>query len=280
MASFNSIQMSSMVPAGSYSMAIVNIGGEWFSEVQGLLQAVSPPRYTAPADLVCFSESCITGSGRTTRQVAYQVGIWSQDWGALANYNWLFASQKITVASFGTIQATAWHPVRAEEMMYWFLMGGLAVRTMIEEKQTSGAVSWLRPGVTILSTPAKSNKSDRQNELTNWIEKLESLSRLAPGWNRQGAPAPSEEAIRVARQFIEAMVNNDQPPTRVAASAVGGVGVTRQVAERIVYIEFYNDGKACALLTDDEEDERVIDVAPKGGTYWKLLTEVKAYLNG
>src|SRR5712671_2276675 len=94
-----------------------------------------------------------------------------------------------------------------------------------------------------------------RNELAQWIGKLESLSKLAPGWNRHGAPAPSKEAIRAARQFIEALVNDGQPPTRVAASAVGGVGVTRQVGERLAYIEFYNDGAACALLADDAGDE-------------------------
>jgi hypothetical protein len=67
----------------------------------------------------------------------------------------------------------------------------------------------------------------------SWIEKLESLSKLEPGWNRQGAPAPSAEAIAAAREFIDALVNDGQEPTRVAASAVGGVGVTRQIGARM-----------------------------------------------
>jgi hypothetical protein len=118
------------------------------------------------------------------------------------------------------------------------------------------------------------------NHLAQWFRILEALSRLAPGWNRQGAPAPSEESIRAARQFIVALVNDGQPPTRVAASAIGGVGVTRRVGERMAYIEFCNNGTACALMADDAADERVLDVAPERGTFRGLLDEVKAYLHG
>jgi hypothetical protein len=116
--------------------------------------------------------------------------------------------------------------------------------------------------------------------LANWLGKLESLSKLTPGWNRHGAPAPSKEAIQAARNFVEALVNDGQPPTRVAASAVGGVGVTRQAGERIAYVEFYNNGRASALLADDSADERVIDIEPDRREFTDLLTEVKAFLNG
>jgi hypothetical protein len=121
----------------------------------------------------------------------------------------------------------------------------------------------------------------RREELAPWLAKLDGLSRLAFGWNRHGAPAPSEAAIRQARQLIEAMVNDQQPPTRVAASAVGGVGVTRRVRDRMAYIEFYNNGTGCALLTGydaNEAEERIVDVGR--GAFKDLLNELKAYLNG
>jgi len=118
------------------------------------------------------------------------------------------------------------------------------------------------------------------NHLAKWIDQLDGLSRLPPGWNRQGAPAPSKEAIGAARRFIEAMINDGQAPTRVAASAVGGVGVTRQIGDRMAYVEFYNDGTACALLADNAGEERVVRVTPEPGTVRDLLDEVKAYLNG
>jgi hypothetical protein len=121
----------------------------------------------------------------------------------------------------------------------------------------------------------------RGEALAPWVAILEGLSRLAPGWNRHGAPAPSKAAIRQARQLIEAMVKHHQPPTRVAASAVGGVGITRRLGNRMAYIEFYNNGAGCALLTGDEAneaEERLLDVG--SGAFKDLLSELKAYLNG
>ena len=55
------------------------------------------------------------------------------------------------------------------------------------------------------------------------IENLDGLCKLADGWDQQGAPAPSEVAIRAARQFIEALSKTDSlrrawPPPRLAAS--------------------------------------------------------------
>ncbi len=280
MANFNSLELPSIVPAGSYSMAIANIGEQWLPDVQALLRTASSPRCTAVADFVLLSERTYTIiSGMETKQFDSQVGLWSQDWKALANYNWLFTDQNTIVASSWTIEAKVWHPTYAEELVYWLCIGGLAIRTAIKEKQSSGAVAWFLPGATVARSQAMPSHSARQNQLAQWIGKLESLSRLAPGWNRQGAPAPSEKAIQTARQFIEALVNDEQPPTRVAASAVGGVGVTRQAGDRMAYIEFYNDGAACALLADDAGYEQVCDVAPEGGTFRKLLDDVKAYLN-
>jgi len=279
MANFNSFQLPSIVPEGSYSMAIANIRGDWVFNVP-LLNVVSPSRSTAVADFIRLSEGYTIISGIETKQFDSQIGLWSQGRKALANYKWIFAAQNTTVASFGTIEATVWCPINAEELVYWFWMGGLATLTAIKEKQSSSAGAWYLPAATVGSSQAMPSHSARKKQLAQWIGKLESLSKLAPGWNRQGAPAPSKEAILAAREFIETMVDDGQPPTRVAASAVGGVGVTRQIGPRMAYIEFYNDGAACALLADDAADERVLDVAPEHGTFRNLLNEVKAYLNG
>jgi hypothetical protein len=178
------------------------------------------------------------------------------------------------------MEATVWHPTNARELFYWFWIGGEAVRTVIEQKKTSGSVARLLPAGNVAVSYSISSQTSDENDLSNWVGKLDGLSRLAPGWNRQDAPAPSIQAIQGARQVIEAMVRDRQPPTRIAASAVGGVGVTRKVGDRMAYIEFYNDGAACALLADDAGDERVIDVPPTRESIENLLEEMKAYLDG
>jgi hypothetical protein len=169
--------------------------------------------------------------------------------------------------------------------MSWFWLMGLTSRAVFERKRdemlVSGAVStWSRPTAAIAGSVTASTSSQTQEQLSIWPQKLDSLSNLALGWDRHCAPAPSEQAIRAARQLIEAMVNDAQPPTRVAASAVGGVGVTRRVGERMAYVEFYNDGASCALLADDAGDERVLEIEPGSGSFRDLLDTVNTYLNG
>ena len=137
MANFNSLELPSIVPAGSYSMAIANIGEQWLPDVQALLRTASSPRCTAVADFVLLSERTYTIiSGMETKQFDSQVGLWSQDWKALENYNWLFTDQNTIVASSWTIEAKVWHPTYAEELVYWLCIGGLAIRTAIKEKQS------------------------------------------------------------------------------------------------------------------------------------------------
>src|SRR6478735_5211706 len=61
---------------------------------------------------------------------------------------------------------------------------------------------------------------------------------IKDGCNRYSAPAPNRQAVDRARRFWEVMKEEGQQPTRVAASAVGGVGITQRRGERMVYVEF------------------------------------------
>src|ERR1700722_17049934 len=141
-----SIQVSSVVPAGSYSFSLANMGGTLLPNVQRLLQAVGRPQYVAVADYVSLSDGTpFRIAGKETLQFDSRVGLWSQHWKGLANYNWWFAAQKTTVASLWTIEATVLQPTHAQELVYWFCIGGMAIRSVIEEKQSSGAVTWLLP---------------------------------------------------------------------------------------------------------------------------------------
>src|SRR5690348_4724366 len=113
MPNFSTLQLSSAVPEGSYSLAIANIGGEWLNAP--LLGTVIPSRCTAVADFIRFTERYTIIAGTETKQLGCQVGLWSRGWAATANYSWFLAAQNTTVASFGTVEATVWRPTNAEE---------------------------------------------------------------------------------------------------------------------------------------------------------------------
>ena len=84
------------------------------------------------------------------------------------------------------------------------------------------------------------------------MEKLHGMKSLAPGWNGYSAPPPSETAISTARSFLSSLEREHFEPTRVAPSAVGGVGITHEKKKRRAYVEFFNGGEVCVLFSDNE----------------------------
>jgi hypothetical protein len=113
-----------------------------------------------------------------------------------------------------------------------------------------------------------------------WRTKLAALRGLQPGWNKRGAAAPSELAITNAEALVEAMARRGRVPTRVAASAVGGVGVTRRQGSRMAYAELYNDGSACALFADDDSEGATFPFSTDPDGLHQILDRMEAYLDG
>src|SRR5262245_29066699 len=95
---------------------------------------------------------------------------------------------------------------------------------------------------------------DRQS----WHARLSSFLSLEKGWNGYAASPPGDIAVNNALQFLDALPVEELKPARLSPSAVGGVGMTFRRAERKAYVEFYNDGKICALFSDgvSEPDTR------------------------
>ena len=88
----------------------------------------------------------------------------------------------------------------------------------------------------------------RSVDMSKWGSRLDQMERLEEGWNGYQAPAPSRAAIKTARGFLHSLDSETPEPSRVAPSAVGGVGVTHKKNRRRVYVEFYNEGMVCAFF--------------------------------
>lgn len=86
------------------------------------------------------------------------------------------------------------------------------------------------------------------SEMGKWAAKFRNMKELRDGWNSYSAPAPTPASIDNAYRFF---VDANIPPTRVAPSAVGGVGITYRHGNRKVCVEFFNDGRANGLFADD-----------------------------
>jgi hypothetical protein len=110
---------------------------------------------------------------------------------------------------------------------------------------------------------------------STWEVKLDAMSVLKKGWNGYTADPPSPLAIEFARRFISNLESNGLPPTRVAPSVIGGVGVTRKVGNKRAYFEFYNDGTAHVMLAEGAEAQTFPLLNPTD-----VLVAARAYLNG
>src|SRR5687767_7957367 len=73
-------------------------------------------------------------------------------------------------------------------------------------------------------------------------DKLNRIASLRHGWNSYDAPPPSPLTIEQARLFLECLHSENLEPGRLAASAIGGVGISLRSKQRRVYVEFRNDG--------------------------------------
>jgi hypothetical protein len=116
-------------------------------------------------------------------------------------------------------------------------------------------------------------------DTSKWGSKLDEMKRLQEGWNGYSAPVPSGAAIDTARSFLSILSSENYEPTKLAPSAVGGVGITRKEGGRRVYVEFFNDGEVFALFSDRKAEPVSKQVLPGDRRYRALLKEIKEYLN-
>lgn len=109
---------------------------------------------------------------------------------------------------------------------------------------------------------------------------LENLSSLKDGWNGYSAPAPETDSIATARSFLDTLKESKLTPTRIAASAIGGVGITCRNHERKVYIEFFNDGQISALFADDMTQTMSTQrIEADLSNFESLISNMEDYLN-
>ena len=118
------------------------------------------------------------------------------------------------------------------------------------------------------------------SENTPFEVTFERLSRLREGWNGYAAPAPTEEAIRTAKSFIDTLLREKYEPKRLAPSAVGGVGITHRHGDKSVYVEFYNDGRVLALFSDEVSEPEIRRIEPSLKSFKALIAEMREYLDG
>jgi hypothetical protein len=113
------------------------------------------------------------------------------------------------------------------------------------------------------------------------ISKSAELAGLADGWDSYRAPAPNSAAIENTRTFLRQADTLGLAVERVESSAMGGVGATFSRGDLEAVVEFYNNGTAHALFTDERTGQmqtRPVPINESG--YDVVISEIRDFLNG
>jgi hypothetical protein len=122
---------------------------------------------------------------------------------------------------------------------------------------------------------------DNASGLDKLLAQLDSLKNLPEGWDSYSALAPHAMAVENAKALVNEAGELGTEPERVEPSAMGGVGVTFSAGGREVVIEFYNNGTAHALFSNDATgDMSTRAVSTDSDGYIVIIGKVRKYLYG
>lgn len=124
--------------------------------------------------------------------------------------------------------------------------------------------------------------SPESDWLDDFEKKLAAMATLRRNWDSYGAESPSARAMHDAMTFLENLHDEGSNPTRIAPSAIGGVGITikRAGCSRRGYVEFRNDGGIYCLLSDGVSVPIVEPVRLGMGEFKRVIEKIEDYLNG
>jgi hypothetical protein len=110
---------------------------------------------------------------------------------------------------------------------------------------------------------------------------LTQLSSVPDDWNGYGSPAPSAEAIGIAKTILNTLWTERLLPRRVLPSAEGGVALVFSSAnENRAVIETLNSNEAFILIYDRSGNSRTFDWPGSRQVQHEYLLSLKDHLKG
>jgi len=94
------------------------------------------------------------------------------------------------------------------------------------------------------------------------LNNLEKLEELPFDWGRGEMDRPNETAIQLSKKLIADFDSRGLAPSRISASAEGGVTLGFQVKTRYAGIEVENNGSVIGLVSDNAGAIQVWEVDP------------------
>lgn len=160
------------------------------------------------------------------------------------------------------------------------VMDGLHVRQFNKRI----AQSKMQPSTGTDAAGSQPYQLNRNRLGVNWLTKidrvLQQLARLQDGWDTYSAPAPNQGAIARARLFLPSLHAECLPPSRIAPSTVGGVGITFRREKARAYIEFRNDSLCYLLLAYMPNEPLIQPIRCDDSSFRDAIQMIRGHLDG
>jgi hypothetical protein len=165
----------------------------------------------------------------------------------------------------------------------WFAGGGAVLeKVTTAPNPTNERFLFLRsPAVTATPAPL-SFGSQKRDWLAPMKQRLDAIAAHLDGWNGYSAPAPQPVAVARANEFLEVLHQEDLAPIQIAASAIGGVGVTFGQQGRQGYVEFSNTGSIHSILysLNDADGPYIWPMRSEGESYRAFISAMREFFDG
>ena len=103
--------------------------------------------------------------------------------------------------------------------------------------------------------------TEGENAFFPHLAKLKQIQNDAALWV-DGAPPPSLTAFDNATFIIQQLKNDELPPTRIVASAEGGIAFCFLSSKKYADIECLNDGAILGLVSDEYDRPAAWEISP------------------
>jgi hypothetical protein len=113
-------------------------------------------------------------------------------------------------------------------------------------------------------------------------EKLDSFSSLTKGWNGKSADPPTLTTVVIAEKFIDDLHRLNATPSRVAPSAIGGIGITlkNRATSRRGYVEVRNSGPVFLMLSDGKSDPVISPIRIEKKEFARTIRLIQQFIHG
>ena len=115
-------------------------------------------------------------------------------------------------------------------------------------------------------------------EADRWMDALNGLRRLEPGWDGSDAEAPNERSLHWAERTLTLLNQLGFEPARVGASVEGGVTISFIEGDRYGDVECFNSGEILAVTSDRSGQPDVWVVPPDDSEIILTLERIRGFI--